>query len=314
VKDKSGNTGMIGLVLGIIGVLIFGAVLIVLLIFTMIFGNKTDTFAILDVVFFIMFGLSMFLLVRSIISRRLLARIARYNSFFIGGRTAIPVSEIANQTGFSEETVRGDMRKMKQKNMHFDLYIDAEETTVMRGMDTYKQYLTSETQRKLREKEEAERQSRLADPAHAPMETFKTECAQAIERIRAANLILPGDDISVRLAAIESTLKRMLDHVQKHPDKLSETRKLMSSHLPKTLNLVDKYCQYDVMEYQTDTIKEAKTEIEKALDDADAAFKVLLDKLYRDDTLDVITDAEVLRQTLELDGLTGNTFDINKKS
>jgi len=76
------------------------------------------------------------------------------------------------------------------------------------------------------------------------------------------------------------------------------------------MKLIEKYCEYDGLEYQPQNVAEAKSDIEKALTAANEAFANYLESLYHIETLDVTTDAEVLTKMFEKDGLTGSTFDI----
>ena len=84
----------------------------------------------------------------------------------------------------------------------------------------------------------------------------------------------------------------------------------MNYHLPTTMKLIEKYCQFDSMDYQPENVTAAKADIEKALTAANEAFVNFLERLYHEETLDITTDAEVLTKMFEKDGLTGSKFEI----
>ncbi len=86
----------------------------------------------------------------------------------------------------------------------------------------------------------------------------------------------------------------------------------MNYYLPTTLKLVEKYHQYDGMDFEPQNVRQAKTEIERSMDTINVAFNNLLESLFHHDTLDVATDIDVLEKMLEQEGLTGKTFKIDQ--
>jgi hypothetical protein len=180
----------------------------------------------------------------------------------------------------------------------------------MKGKAAYDQYLATADQRRIIAKEEAESKRRLSNPATAAIEAFRIEGQNTLDKIRVANFSLPGEEISNKLYILETTTGRIVEHIESHPEKLSETRKLMSYYLPTTLGLVEKYCHHEAMEYKSQNILDTQVEIEKALDTVNLALEKFFLKLFDGDTLDVSTDIDVLQQMLEKDGLTGEKFDI----
>ena len=299
-------------VIGVVGMIVFGVLLIVFLLITLVaslFSHGTMVLAQV-IVFAALFILSTWLMNSGNRSRRVINRLSRYNAELSGNTSVMAVEDMTAITGFLPIQIRSDMRMLKQLNLSFDLYMDKGETTLIKGRGAYSQYLETELQREAIEREEAERQKRLQDPETATIETFRSEGRAIIDKLRAANLVLPGEEISTSIYKLERTTKRIFDHIENHPEKLPETRKLMNYHLPTTLMLIDKYCQYDTLEYQPGNVAAAKGDIEKALKAANEAFENFLESLYRVDTLDVTTEAEVLTKMFEKDGLTGKKFDI----
>jgi len=288
----------------------FGAFLVIALIFWLIFSALTVVFLPLSIVFALFFTLSGALLGSGIRRKNVIGRLSRYMAELSVKNDVLSIEDMTSVTGFLPMQIKKDMRQLKRWDLSFDLYTDSGETTLMKGKSAFDQYVDAKLRREEQAREEAERQRRLMNPETATLETFRSEAATAIDRIHAANLMLPGDEVSAELDALEKTMKRIFGHIENHPDKLPETRKLMNYHLPTTMKLIEKYCQYDTMEYQPDNVAAAKVDIEKALTAANEAFSNFLEGLYHEDTLDVTTDAEVLKKMFEKDGLTGSKFDL----
>jgi len=309
-KNNNNNSSTQRFVLGIIGMISFGTFLVTALIFWLFFSALTAVFLPLTIVFALLFTMSGALLNSGLRRRNVINRLSRYMAELSVKNDVLSIDDMTAVTGFLPVQIKKDMRQLKRWDLSFDLYTDTGETTLMKGKGAYDQYLDTKRQREELAREEAERQRRMVNPETADFETFRNEGKTAVDRIHAANLMLPGDEISAELDELEKTMKRIFAHIENYPDKLPETRKLMNYHLPTTMKLIEKYCQYDTMEYQPDNVTAAKADIEKALTAANEAFANFLEGLYHEDTLDVTTDAEVLKKMFEKDGLTGKKFEI----
>ena len=297
-------------VLGVIGMVSFGTLLVVALLFWLVFASFVVVFLPLSILFAALFAVSGGLLGSGIMRKKVIERLSRYMAELSVKNDILTIDDMTAVTGFLPMQIKKDMRQLKRWDLSFDLYTDNAETTLMKGKSAYDQYLEAKRQREELAREEAERKSRLMDPETATLEVFRGESSAALDKMRAAILMLPGDEISSELSELETTMKRIFAHIENYPDKLPETRKLMNYHLPTTMRLIEKYCQYDTMEYQPENVTAAKTDIEKALKAANEAFANFLEGLYHEDTLDVVTDAEVLKKMFEKDGLTGKKFDL----
>jgi predicted transcriptional regulator len=242
--------------------------------------------------------------------RRLAKQAAEYQALF-QRKKVYTFDELAAEVGRPPKQIKKEIRKIRAKGLLPEVRTDADETCVMQGEETYRQYLAAEKTRLRRETEAEERQRRLKDPATAGIERFRSEGADALRKIQAANDALPGEEISQKLSLLESTAARIFSHVEQHPEKLPDTRKFMSYYMPTTLKLVEKYHQYEDMDFQPDNVKRAKSDIVHSLDTVNLAFTNLLESLFAHDTLDVSTDIDVLEKMLEQEGLTGSQFEID---
>ena len=242
--------------------------------------------------------------------RRLAGRIIRLATLF-QRKKVYTFKELAAETGLLPKQIKRDLRKARARGMAPDIRTDAGETCVMWGEDIYRQYLETEKFR-LQEKNEAEeRQRRLQDPVAAGIDHFRSEGEATVQKIRAANAAIPGEEISARLHTLEDITARIFACVERYPEKLPDTRRFMNYYLPTTLKLVEKYRQYDEMDFQPENVRQAKLDIERSLDTINLAFSNLLESLFAHDTLDVATDIDVLEKMLEQEGLTGRKFRID---
>ncbi len=304
------NYGTGSIVVGVLGTVSFGISALLTGLFSLVGAASSPTILGVAAGFAVPFGLSIALLASGVGRRKLSLRLRRYYEFF-ATKNVVTLVELSEATGRSVLGVRKDLRKGIAKKLVRDVRMDVGETCMIRGEEAYRQYLETEKNRLAREKEEEERKILLEDPKEATMESFKREGRAMIGKIKAANEALPGAEISEKLQAVEDNAAKIIKYVEGHPSKLPDTRKFMDYYLPTTLKLVEKYRYYEEQDVQVRSVKEARVEIEKALDNINVAFKNLLNSLYQEDTLDVSTDIKVLETMLAQEGLTGRQFKID---
>ena len=82
----------------------------------------------------------------------------------------------------------------------------------------------------------------------------------------------------------------------------------MNYYLPTTVKLLNAYADLDSQEKTSENIEKSKKEIEDTIDTLNDAFDRLFDDMFEDTSLDISTDAEVMKTLLEQEGLTGHSF------
>ena len=111
---------------------------------------------------------------------------------------------------------------------------------------------------------------------------------------------VPVSDRIDRIGVLTGSIFRV---VIEKPERESDVRKFMNYYLPTTLKLLKAYSLMEAQSYQGENIKESRKRIEETLDMLIVAFERLLDKLFRDDALDIATDIDVLKTMVAGDGL-----------
>jgi len=249
-------------------------------------------------------------LISGINKYKLADRTTRISKLFLQ-KNVYTFDELAAETGIPVKQIKSDLRKVRAKGLAPELRVDNEETCVMWGQEAYQQYQETQQAYQQRMLEDEERKRRLTDPATANIERFRNEGIATIRKIRAANDAIPCEEISAKLAVLEDTTARIFIYVERYPHKLPDTRKFMSYYLPTTLKLVEKYRQFDEMDFQPENIKQAKLDIKNSLEFINVAFANLLESLFEHETIDVATDIDVLKKMLEQEGLTNKEFKID---
>ncbi len=189
-------------------------------------------------------------------------------------------------------------------------HIDDKETYFMLDDESYELYLRSQENMRMREKEETLRQKQEQKDKFNKKDTMEPEIRKAInegrqyvQKIKNANIEIPGEEISRKLDRLEEVTGKIYDYVESRPEKFPEIKKFTEYFLPTTLKLLDAYRQFDNQPVKGENISTAKKEIEDTMDTINLAFENLLDDLFRDAAMDVSTDISVLETMLAQEGL-----------
>lgn len=241
-------------------------------------------------------------------------RARRFKSYVktMGAKDFYSIEGLAQTVGKKEKYVIRDLKKMIQRGWFKEGHLDEQETCFMLTDESYQMYLDAKTELEQRKKEEErlakEREELEQDPVRKQLKMTIEEGNEYIRRIRIVNDEIPGEEISGKLYRLERVCTRIFEHVEEKPEKLSDIRKFMNYYLPTTLKLVEKYYEFDTQPVQGENITTARKEIEDTLDNINAAFEKMFDKLFAEDAMDVSTDISVLSTMLAQEGLLEDEF------
>ena len=234
-------------------------------------------------------------------------RRARKYVEILNGRGFCEIKELAEKSNQSETETRKDLRKMIQKRVFREAYMDKQETCLMINRIAYDYYLQAEESLRQREMEEAKRKEQEEKMSPEILEMIRTG-DEYIRTIREANDDIPGEVISEKLDRLEQVVRRIFESVKKHPEQKKEMDKFMDYYMPTTLKLVNAYREFDALEVKGENITNAMQEIENTLDTISRAFEKLLDDLFQDAAFDVSTDISVLQMMLAREGYKEKDF------
>jgi 5-bromo-4-chloroindolyl phosphate hydrolysis protein len=300
-------SGMLQLVLGIIGTVLFGFVGFLFALAGLLIANS----AFLYIFLFGLLPCTAGSLVVAFNGSSIRQRLKRFQVYMkkMDGRSYILIKDLSVATGKSEKFIVKDLQKMIAKGMFPEGHIDDKKTCFMLNNEVFRQYLLLKESMKMKEIEENEKRSKESiqhesmDPA---VRKAIEEGRSYVKRIREANYAIQNVEISRKLDKLEEVTERIFDYVETRPHKLPEIRKFVGYFLPTTLKLLDAYRELDSQSVQGKNISSAKAEIEQSLDTINTAFDNLLDGLFEEIAMDISTDISVLETMFAQEGLTRN--------
>ena len=133
------------------------------------------------------------------------------------------------------------------------------------------------------------------------------EGRDTLKKLREANVALTDPGITERLDRMEHAGGKIFEALERNPRQALNVRKFMNYYLPTTVKLLDQYRVLDSTGIDSENIGKSKKAVEDSLDMIAAAFEKQLDNLYRDTSLDITSDVQVLETMMASEGLTQMT-------
>ena len=225
------------------------------------------------------------------------------------------ISELARSVGRSEQYVIRDLQKMLSDGMFPEGHFDEKYTCFIANNTSWQQYISAQDgyyNRVNNSASAAKPQETVIDESKKQNDRVNAVIKQGTEYINKIHQInddLPDEEISAKLDTLETTIVKIFQHIDEHPEQLPELDKFMQYYMPTTIKLITVYRDFDIQPIQGENINTAKKEILGTLDTINHAFIKLFDSLFQATAWDVSADISVLETMLAREGLTKSAFE-----
>lgn len=112
---------------------------------------------------------------------------------------------------------------------------------------------------------------------------------------------------------INETITKIIDTIQRKPEKYKDIEKFFDYYLPVTLNILDKYDEIENQRLSSDDSKKFMIKTKKMIEKINVAFKNQLSNLYQSDIINLDAEMKVFDNMLKSDGYDSNS-DFNIKN
>ncbi|CEO23128.1 5-bromo-4-chloroindolyl phosphate hydrolysis family protein [Paraclostridium sordellii] len=305
-KRPAGSmSGILYILFGISGCLVYGSSVLIFIIFKILFGMIGSN--VLFVAAFLLLVVSVGLLLRGITLRKRVKRFKKYVRF-IDDNNYFLINDLAKFAREKESFVVKDLSKMIDLGMFLEGHIDEEKTYFMLNDEVYNDYLNLKNQQIAKEIDNEKLNEEIENLEKDEIESTIKIGRNYIEQIKNIKNELYKEEIAVKLDKLGNISNQILVQVEKNPNKIQEVNKFINHYLPITIKLINSYKDINNQVVQGENIENAKLEIEKSIDLINSAFENLLDDLYEDVVLDISTDISVLKTLFKQEGLTEDDF------
>lgn len=294
------------LVFGSIGIGVFGIGALIL----GILGVGAKLFSILSALLFV----SIIIEFEGSHSRK---RIKRYRKYLIifNKRNSCSLREMALFTDYTEKFLYKDLKKMIAIGMFPDAKFDDEKKVIMLTREKYEQYL----QQQAEINEQLNRSSGDSAAVKAEKEITPEELNNVnailnsgnlyVKEINYAKLAISDEVVAEKVQKTEIIIMKILEYIEKKPEKIGELRRFSQYYLPETVKLLNTYKELEAQPIQGVNISTAKGEIANAIDSINAALAKLYDSLYEGEMLGISADISVLNTVFTQEGLKDDKFE-----
>lgn len=307
-KPAGSISGILYILFGVSGSLVFGSSVLIFLIFKILFsGIDIISSNIIFGVAFLFFVASLGLLLRGINLRKRVKRFKKYVRF-IDDNSYFLIKDLAKFAKEKESFVVKDLSKMIDLGMFLEGHIDEEKTYFMLNDEVYSDYLNLKKQQIAKESNNEKLNEEIYNSEKEEIESTIKIGRNYIEQIKNVRNELYKEEIAIKLDKLGNISNQILSQVEKNPKKIQEVNKFINHYLPITIKLINSYKDINNQSVQGENIENAKSEIEKSIDLINSAFENLLDDLFEDVVLDISTDISVLKTLFKQEGLTEEDF------
>ncbi|WP_250673343.1 5-bromo-4-chloroindolyl phosphate hydrolysis family protein [Paraclostridium ghonii] len=308
-KRPAGSiSGILYILLGVTGSLVFGFLVLTTLIFNMLFSAiviiSSNILLGFSSLFFVV---SLGLLFRGITLRKRVKRFKKYVRF-IDNNSYFLINDLAKFSKEKESFVVKDLSKMIDLGMFLEGHIDEEKTYFMLNDEVYSDYLNLKNQQIDKESENEKLNEEIYNSEKEEVESIIKVGRNYIEQIKNIRNDLYKEEIAIKLDKLGNIANQILNQVEKNPKKIQEVNKFINHYLPITIKLINSYKDINNQLVQRENIENAKSEIEKSIDLINSAFENLLNDLFEDVVLDISTDISVLKTLFKQEGLAEDDF------
>lgn len=235
-----------------------------------------------------------------LIFSRYIRALKYYNIYMSGSETLQDFSDILMD---SKRNIRKDIAKMAQLGIMPNAHFNSDDVLVFTADNLGKNVIDVEVEESRNESNIVKQQENVST----------NQWKSYIKTIKEAESEFKSQDISFSLYRLSKVVEKVIDYLEKHPEKEKDVKKLMEFHLPSTVKLILSYRELDKSGINTFNIEKTKEEIVSACDKIHEAFSGVLEDLYNDKAIDVSTDIQVLKMMLSREGfLDRDVFKQNK--
>lgn len=131
------------------------------------------------------------------------------------------------------------------------------------------------------------------------VDAMLTGIAADLDRLHALNDAIPDKELSAAMDRMEKAGRRIVDVVEKDPEKARMVDRFARYYLPESLKLMSAYAELEKNGVQGENAAQITRDLRQNAGTTATAFETLLDSLYSDEALNISTDIEVLDSILK---------------
>ena len=140
-----------------------------------------------------------------------------------------------------------------------------------------------------------------------------TEAKEKNEAIYKMKSKIEDEEIVRNIEEIHDTVKKIIDTIEKKPEKYKKSNNFFNYYLPVTINILNKYDEIENQRLTSDESKKFMESTRSMVQKINKAFKKQLSNLYQSDILDTDAEMKVFDSMLKADGYSADDNDFEEE-
>lgn len=232
----------------------------------------------------------------------------RYKKYYsiIKNKEVIIIDDLDDLTGIKTGVIASDLERAARKKLIPQGHMGRNNMLFFTRDSLYDKYIQNPDEyerndsRKIRDEEAKKEKSERAEEI---LQTAK----KYIYGIRESNALIDSEEVTIKLDRMEKLVSQIFDEAYKDPDKVSELGMFMNYYLPTTKKLLSKYSEIEERGFAGDVAGSTKLEIEQSLDVINTSFELILNKLYKKESVDISADIKTMEAMMKQEGLSSGS-------
>lgn len=128
------------------------------------------------------------------------------------------------------------------------------------------------------------------------------EAKEHVKRMEDVIYKLEDENLVKNAKQICNTSSKIIETVEKKPNKLKNIKNFLNYYLPVTLKILERYDEIENQELNTESAKKFMTSVENMIEKIKDAFEKQLSSIYQEEIVDTDVELKVFESMLKSDG------------
>ena len=127
-----------------------------------------------------------------------------------------------------------------------------------------------------------------------------------------ARVNLSDRELAAQLQRMQRTAKNLLNHLEKHPERISLAYKFIDYYQDRAVKIVTQYQELEETNLSTDKVRDLKARMKQTLAALDEAYQEQFEHVLNDQIISADAELTVMEQQLNAEGISTKTIDVGK--
>ncbi len=212
------------------------------------------------------------------------------------------VGDLAEMAGTDKKIVEKDLRKAVKRKLIPQGHFGRRKMIFMVSDRVFAEYSNNKASYDRYFKKLIEDRERMMGRTPETEELLE-KGREYIEKIHDSNDIIKDKEISKKLDRMERVVSAIFHEVDVNPSQANKLGLLMGYYLPTTEKLLEAYMEMDEKQVRGKYTEKTLNEISNAIDSINDAFEGLLDRFYREQERDIVSEIYAMDAIMKQEGL-----------